>query len=62
MLKIFNTIIIIPVMIFLLSGCLSQQGLSSQGLSTKEFSYRESILIKANNQIGLIKLYRESLK
>lgn len=57
MCRTFNTIFITPFMIFLLSGCLSKQS-----LNTKEFAYRESILLKANNQIGLINLYRESLK
>ncbi len=41
---------------FILSGC------SNNNVSNKEFYYRESILLKANNHAGLITLYRNKLK
>ncbi|HEI6849782.1 tetratricopeptide repeat protein [Yersinia enterocolitica] len=40
-----------------LSGCSTNNSISS-----KEFYYRESILLKANNYPGLITLYRDKLK
>ncbi|EPZ8124091.1 tetratricopeptide repeat protein [Yersinia enterocolitica] len=40
-----------------LSGCSTHNSISS-----KEFYYRESILLKANNYPGLITLYRDKLK
>ncbi|HHH2004713.1 TPA: tetratricopeptide repeat protein [Yersinia enterocolitica] len=40
-----------------LSGCSTNNSISS-----KEFYYRESILLKANNHAGLITLYRNKLK
>ncbi|CQH23104.1 tetratricopeptide repeat protein [Yersinia enterocolitica] len=51
--KKLNTIIIFT---FILSGC------SNNNVSNKEFYYRESILLKANNHAGLITLYRNKLK
>ncbi|MFW5402722.1 tight adherance operon protein, partial [Yersinia sp. 1252 StPb PI] len=45
------------LLIFMISGC----SLNS-GISNKEFLYRESILLKANNHAGLITLYRTKLK
>ncbi|MBS0054008.1 tetratricopeptide repeat protein [Yersinia sp. Marseille-Q3913] len=46
----------VSVFVFLITGC------SSNHVSQKEFSYRESILLKANNYGGLISLYRDQLK
>lgn len=40
-----------------LNGCSTHNSISS-----KEFYYRESILLKANNYPGLITLYRDKLK
>ncbi|WP_186367753.1 tetratricopeptide repeat protein [Yersinia kristensenii] len=54
--KKFNTIIIFLIFTFILSGC------SNNNISNKEFYYRESILLKANNHAGLITLYRNKLK
>ncbi|HDL7423473.1 TPA: tetratricopeptide repeat protein [Yersinia enterocolitica] len=51
--KKLNSIIIFT---FILSGC------SNNNVSNKEFYYRESILLKANNHAGLITLYRNKLK
>ncbi|EMJ3185560.1 TPA: tetratricopeptide repeat protein [Yersinia enterocolitica] len=53
--KKLNTIIIFLIFTFILSGC-------SNNISNKEFYYRESILLKANNHAGLITLYRNKLK
>ncbi|WP_162526983.1 tetratricopeptide repeat protein [Yersinia canariae] len=52
-------IIVIGVLLFtlVLSGCSN-----NNSLSNKEFYYRESILLKANNHTGLISLYRDRLK
>ncbi|EOF8234577.1 tight adherance operon protein [Yersinia enterocolitica] len=54
--KKLNTIIIFLIFTFILSGC------SNNNVSNKEFYYRESILLKANNHAGLITLYRNKLK
>lgn len=54
--KELNTIIIFLIFTFILSGC------SNNNVSNKEFYYRESILLKANNHAGLITLYRNKLK
>ncbi|EMX2866204.1 tetratricopeptide repeat protein [Yersinia enterocolitica] len=54
--KKLNTIIIFLIFTFILSGC------SNNNISNKEFYYRESILLKANNHAGLITLYRNKLK
>ncbi|ELI8291699.1 TPA: tetratricopeptide repeat protein [Yersinia enterocolitica] len=53
--KELNTIMIFLILTFILSGC-------SNNVSNKEFYYRESILLKANNHAGLITLYRNKLK
>ncbi|MBW5811748.1 tetratricopeptide repeat protein [Yersinia kristensenii] len=53
--KELNTIMIFLIITFILSGC-------SNNVSNKEFYYRESILLKANNHAGLITLYRNKLK
>ena len=47
---------IFSIFILLISGC------TSNTVSQKEFTYRESLLLKANNYGGLINLYRENLK
>lgn len=52
----FKSILAISLFTFIITGC------SSNNLSKKEFSYRESNLLKANNYGGLISLYREQLK
>ncbi|CNH46283.1 tetratricopeptide repeat protein [Yersinia pekkanenii] len=57
MYKQFNTTIAVSLFIFMISGCSW-----NNGMSNKEFSYRESILLKANNHTGLITLYRNKLK
>lgn len=49
--------ITISLFILMISGCSS-----NSGMSNKEFLYRESILLKANNHAGLVTLYREKLK
>lgn len=54
--KKLNSIIIFLIFTFILSGC------SNNNVSNKEFYYRESILLKANNHAGLITLYRNKLK
>ncbi|ELX2268818.1 TPA: tight adherance operon protein [Yersinia enterocolitica] len=54
--KKLNTIIIFLIFTFILSGC------SNNNVSNKEFYYRESILLKANNHAGLITLYHNKLK
>ncbi|PHZ35757.1 tight adherance operon protein [Yersinia kristensenii] len=54
--KKLNTIMIFLIFTFILSGC------SNNNVSNKEFYYRESILLKANNHAGLITLYRNKLK
>ncbi|EKN5910822.1 tight adherance operon protein [Yersinia enterocolitica] len=54
--KKLNNIIIFLIFTFILSGC------SNNNVSNKEFYYRESILLKANNHAGLITLYRNKLK
>ncbi|MGE4710619.1 tetratricopeptide repeat protein [Yersinia enterocolitica] len=54
--KKLNSIIIFLIFTFILSGC------SNSNVSNKEFYYRESILLKANNHAGLITLYRNKLK
>lgn len=54
--KKLNTIIIFLIFTFISSGC------SNNNVSNKEFYYRESILLKANNHAGLITLYRNKLK
>ncbi|PEH54806.1 tight adherance operon protein [Yersinia kristensenii] len=54
--KELNTIMIFLIFTFILSGC------SNNNVSNKEFYYRESILLKANNHAGLITLYRNKLK
>lgn len=54
--KKLNTIIIFLIFTFILSGCYNNN------VSNKEFYYRESILLKANNHAGLITLYRNKLK
>lgn len=46
----------ISIFIFLINGC------TSNTFNQKEFTYRESLLLKANNYGGLINLYREKLK
>ncbi|CNC50295.1 putative tight adherance operon protein [Yersinia frederiksenii] len=57
MYKKFNTSIIVSTFILLISGC-SWNDKTSQD----DFTYRESILTKANNHGGLITLYRDKLK
>ncbi|CND10272.1 tetratricopeptide repeat protein [Yersinia intermedia] len=49
--------ITISLFILMISGCSS-----NSGMSNKEFLYRESIFLKANNHAGLVTLYREKLK
>ncbi|CNL20398.1 tetratricopeptide repeat protein [Yersinia aleksiciae] len=56
MYKTIKSTIIVSIFTFILNGC------ASNSMSQKEFSYRESILLKANNYGGLISLYREKLK
>jgi tight adherence protein D len=47
----------VAVFIFMVNGCAS-----NNNMSQKEFTYRENILLKANNYGGLITLYRNALK
>ncbi len=56
MFKAIKSAMAISIFIFLINGC------TSNTISKKEFSYRESLLVKANNYGGLINLYREKLK
>lgn len=57
MYKQFNITVATSIFIFMISGCSW-----SNIISNKEFSYRENILVKANNHAGLITLYRNKLK
>lgn len=57
MYKKFNTAIIVSIFTLLINGCSW-----SDNMSKNEFTYRESILTKANNYSGLITLYRNKLK
>ncbi|WP_145590155.1 tetratricopeptide repeat protein [Yersinia aleksiciae] len=56
MYKKFKSIITVSTFILLINGC------TSNNMSKKDFSHRESILLKANNYGGLISLYRDKLK
>lgn len=57
MYKKFNTVIIFSTVALLINGCSW-----NDKMSKNEFTYRESILTKANNYSGLITLYRNKLK
>lgn len=56
MFKKIKSTMAISAFILLVNGC------SSHTISQKEYVYRESILLKANNYGGLITLYRDKLK
>ncbi|WP_413081222.1 tight adherance operon protein, partial [Yersinia thracica] len=55
--KNLKKIIVFLVIPFMVTACSG-----NKDMSKKEFSYRESILTKANNYGGLITLYRDKLK
>lgn len=56
MFKTIKSTMAISIFIFIINGC------KSNTFNQKEFTYRESLLLKANNHGGLINLYREKLK
>ncbi|CNH99312.1 putative tight adherance operon protein [Yersinia aldovae] len=57
MYKQFNANITVFIFIFMISGCSW-----NSRIGNKDFYYRETILLKANNHAGLIALYRDKLK